>query len=329
MKSIEQEYFWHARRDENEVGGLQKRDRSSCVSSMLPSRVWKRDQVWNVAKHWETTLKWGRGSVIFLPLDTIHTSRRSCQTRCNSTLGSNNLYMYHSIRKSSRFISMIEESLLLKFSRSGSSCRKCEHQKTNHLSRMVYDSFDFPFGHLRRIKVGRLLGSAWESRAREIPGIGHRSTADQRLAQVQEMLRQSAKWYPWLASRHLPPEKWEFLEEDSWLLLMSPTGQTAHQDLSPFSAKMFFLPRWFVINAHAVLSDTPFTGWGTATCFYSAASSPNRLEIINASAGPWCAHSRKTWWGRVREVTFFVNKFCSNAMTDTGGLLTDQQQTKA
>ena len=49
---------------------LQKRDRSSCVSSfwnMLPSMVWKRDhQVWNVVKHWETRLKRGTRSCAYL-----------------------------------------------------------------------------------------------------------------------------------------------------------------------------------------------------------------------------------------------------------------------
>ena len=96
----------------------------------------------------------------------------------------------------------------------------------------------------------------------------------------------------------------EFLVEDDWLLLMSPKGQTAHQNLLT-NPSAFFFPRE-EINAHAISSDTPFTGWGTATCLRSAALSRTRLVAKSLSlwnhqgpCRPWCAHSRKPWWGRV------------------------------
>ena len=75
------------------------------------------------------------------------------------------------------------------------------------------------------------------------------------------------------------PKSQEFLEEDDWLLLMSPKGQTAHQNLLT-NLSACFLPR-FAINAHAISSDAPFTGWGTATCLSSAASSPNRQGVAS------------------------------------------------
>ena len=117
----------------------------------------------------------------------------------------------------------------------------------------------------------------------------------------------------WAPGNQRVPKSPGFLEEDDWLLLTSPKGQTAHQDLSPFSAKMFFLSRWFVINAHAVLSDTPFTGWGTATCFNSAALHANRLAIVKASA-----HHGADTHANLGGAECFVPM-----LWDTGGLVTD------
>ena len=197
----------------------------------------------------------------------------------------------------------------------------------------------------------------------------------------------------WAPGSQRAPKSQEFLLEDDWLLLTSPKGQTAHQNLLT-NLSAFFLPR----NAHAVLSDrvnvisspfncwcrvkwspfrrdkhwrrsmrkrstsgisnkilslslldnlstrpsatfwrsgtgnkrgrhwhchvhrlfnfqrlfqcsgcllmivavTPFTGWGTATCFYSAAGSPNSKSSWNRQGvyPPGGAHS--PWYPPVR-----------------------------
>ena len=205
----------------------------------------------------------------------------------------------------------------------------------------------------------------------------------------------------WAPGSHRAPKSQEFLVEDDWLLLTSPKGQTAHQNLLT-NLSAFFLPR-FAINAHAVLSDrvnvisspfncwcrgkwspfrrdkhwrrsmrkrctsgisnkilslslldnlstrpsatfwrsgtgnkrgrhwhchvhrlfnfqrlfqcsgcllmivavTPFTGWGTATCFYSAAGSPNSKSSWNRQGvyPPGGAHS--PWYPPVRSWATF------------------------
>eukprot|EP00434_Breviolum_minutum_P036504 symbB.v1.2.032346.t1/scaffold3875.1/size48969/1 len=112
-------------------------------------------------------------------------------------------------------------------------------------------------------------------RTRELKNLENTSTAPENVAYIFQD-RKGVEFMP----ENMSTRK-EFLVEDDWMLLMSAKGQTAHQNLLT-NPSAFFLPR-FVINTHAVLSDTPFTGWGTATCLRSAALSRTRLVAKSLS----------------------------------------------
>ena len=90
---------------------------------------------------------------------------------------------------------------------------------------------------------------------------------------------------------------------DDRLPLMSPKGRIAHLDHSPF-----FLPKFVTqMIGNVVLSwllGVKLAGWGTATCFYSAALSPNCLGIVKASAGHGVHTHANPGGGRVWVVAF-------------------------